>query len=68
MICGEGPEWEAPEYVRDAVYQKKNRALIVLGHAESESPGMEYYTELLQNSFPNIPVHYIKYDPIFRLG
>jgi putative NIF3 family GTP cyclohydrolase 1 type 2 len=68
VICGEGPEWEAPEYVRDAVYQKKNRALIVLGHAESESPGMEYYTELLQNSFPNIPVHYIKYDPIFRLG
>jgi putative NIF3 family GTP cyclohydrolase 1 type 2 len=65
VICGEGPEWEAPEYVRDAVYQKKNRALIVLGHAESESPGMEYYAEYLRNCFPDIPVHYVKDDPIF---
>jgi putative NIF3 family GTP cyclohydrolase 1 type 2 len=68
VICGEGPEWEAPEYVRDAIYQKKNRSLIVLGHAESESPGMEYFAELLQDSFPDIPIHYIKYDPIFKLG
>lgn len=68
VICGEGPEWEAPEYVRDAVYQKKNRALIVLGHAESESPGMEYYSGLLQQSFPEIPVRYIRYEPIFSLG
>lgn len=68
VICGEGPEWEAPEYVRDAVYQKKNKALIVLGHAESEGPGMEHYTALLRDRFPDIPVSYISYDPIFRLG
>jgi putative NIF3 family GTP cyclohydrolase 1 type 2 len=68
VICGEGPEWEAPEYVRDAVYQKKNRALIVLGHAQSEGPGMEYYTALLKDRFPDIPVSYINYDPIFRIG
>lgn len=68
VICGEGPEWEAPEYVRDAAYQKKNKALIVLGHAESEGPGMEYYAEHLRSSFPGIPVRYIGYDPIFKLG
>ncbi len=68
VICGEGPEWEAPEYVRDAAYQKKNKALIVLGHAESEGPGMEYYAEHLRSSFPGIPIHYIKYDPIFKQG
>ena len=68
VICGEGPEWEAPEYVRDAVYQNKNRALIVLGHAESENPGMEHYTAYLRGILPGIPIHYIKNDPIFKLG
>src|SRR5690606_8271793 len=33
VIYGEGPEWEAPEYVRDAIRQGNHKALIVLGHA-----------------------------------
>ena len=67
VIYGEGPEWEAPEYVRDAVYQKKNKGLIVLGHAESESPGMEYYAEYLRGQLADIPIHYIKHKPIFTM-
>lgn len=66
VIYGEGPEWETPEYIRDAIYQGKHRALIVLGHAESENPAMEYLAEQLQNKFPSIPVHFIAQAPIFK--
>lgn len=67
IIYGEGPEWETPEYVRDAVYQGKSKALIVLGHAESEEPGMKWLAEKLTNMYPEIPVHYIKERPIFQI-
>ncbi len=67
VICGEGPEWETPEYIRDAMYQGKNRALIVLGHAESEAPSMEYFAGKLAERFPSIPVRYIPAKPVFRL-
>lgn len=65
VIYGEGPEWEAPEYVRDAIRQGNHRALIVLGHAESEKPGMEYVANLIKLKFPSIPVHYIDLEPLF---
>jgi putative NIF3 family GTP cyclohydrolase 1 type 2 len=68
VIYGEGPEWETPEYVRDAVYQGKKKALIVLGHAESEAPGMERFADSLREKFPGLPVHYIPYKPIFQIG
>jgi putative NIF3 family GTP cyclohydrolase 1 type 2 len=67
VIYGEGPEWETPEYIRDAVYQGKQKALIVLGHAESETPGMEYLTQKLQDKFPSIPIHFIRQKPIFQI-
>ena len=67
IISGEGPEWETPEFVRDAVYQGKRKALIVLGHAESEAPGMKYLAEWIQSEFPAIPVHYISEKPLFKV-
>lgn len=67
VIYGEGPEWETPEYVRDAIHQGSQKALIVLGHAESEVPGMKYLTHWLQEKFPCIPVHFIPQEPIFRI-
>jgi len=67
MIIGEGPEWEAPEYVRDAIHQGRNNALIVLGHAESEMPGMEYLVETIKTAFPTIPVKYLHEKPIFTI-
>ncbi|MBS4209342.1 Nif3-like dinuclear metal center hexameric protein [Bacillus sp. FJAT-50079] len=66
MIIGEGPEWETPEYVRDAVQQGRGKALIVLGHAESEKHGMEYIAIKLQMLYPNIPVHFIDDKPVFQ--
>ncbi|AYV67451.1 transcriptional regulator [Niallia circulans] len=67
IIAGEGPEWESPEYVRDAVQQGRKKALILIGHAVSEEPGMEYLTTILANDFPHIPVHYIKEKPLFQI-
>lgn len=67
VIYGEGPEWETPEYVRDAMYQGKNKSLIVIGHAESEVPGMKALANILKSQFPSIPVHFVADSPIFRV-
>ena len=67
VISGEGPEWETPEFVRDAAYQGKRKALMVLGHAESEAPGMKYLAEWIKTIFPGIPVHFIPERPIFQV-
>lgn len=67
IIAGEGPEWETPEYVRDAVYQGRSNALIMLGHAESEAPGMKYLAEVLAEKYPMIPTYFIAEQPIYQL-
>ncbi|OZB98624.1 Nif3-like dinuclear metal center hexameric protein [Paenibacillus sp. XY044] len=59
MIIGEGPEWETPEYVWDAAAQGRSRALLMLGHAASEEPGMKRISERLVSRFPGLPVHFI---------
>ena len=67
VIAGEGPEWETPQYVKDAVFQGKGRAYVALGHAESEEPGMKYLAEILDRSFPGLPVHFVPETPVFRV-
>lgn len=66
VIVGEGPEWETPEYVRDALSQGQRIALIVLGHAASEEPGMEALALRLQESYPGLPVRFLRDTPLFR--
>jgi putative NIF3 family GTP cyclohydrolase 1 type 2 len=66
VIYGEGPEWETPEYVRDAVRQGRKKALVVLGHAESEMPGMEYLARVLREKFPGIPIHFFPQKSLFQ--
>lgn len=66
IIYGEGPEWETPEYVRDSLQQGLQRGLIVLGHAESETPGMKYLAELLQNEYTEIPVYFLPQEPVLK--
>lgn len=67
VIAGEGPEWETPQYVKDAVFQGKGRAYVALGHAESEEPGMKYLAEILERAFPGLPVHFVPETPVFRV-
>ncbi|QDP41416.1 Nif3-like dinuclear metal center hexameric protein [Radiobacillus deserti] len=67
VIYGEGHEWEAPEYVRDSNAIGKEKALIILGHAESEEPGMRYVTKELKQLFPLLPIHFIPNKPNFKV-
>ena len=59
LICGESHEWEACEYVRDSAAAGRSKALIILGHCNSEEPGMEYLAEWLRPRVPGVPVHFV---------
>jgi putative NIF3 family GTP cyclohydrolase 1 type 2 len=65
LIVGESPEWETPEYIRDSRALGKSVSLIVLGHAYSEEPGMEYLVQWLQPKLPGIKITHITPDATF---
>ncbi|ADU31095.1 Nif3-like dinuclear metal center hexameric protein [Evansella cellulosilytica] len=67
VIYGEGPEWETPEYVRDALSLGKKKALMIIGHAESEEPGMSYLAELVKEAYPNIRTHFFSTSQLFEI-
>jgi putative NIF3 family GTP cyclohydrolase 1 type 2 len=67
LVAGESPEWETYQYVYDAQLQGKNRAVIFLGHTNSEEAGMEYCAKWLKGFLPNsIPIHYIRNGSSFN--
>jgi len=68
LVCGEIAEWETTEYVRDATQMGRPKALVVVGHANSEEPGMEYLVEWLQKPLPNIPIHHLATGNPFWYG
>ncbi|TLU96944.1 hypothetical protein FEM55_04110 [Dyadobacter sediminis] len=59
LVDGEVSEWETAEYVRDLRLLGGNMALIVLGHAVSEEPGMEWFVEWLQPKLPAVKITHI---------
>ena len=59
LITGESREWETVEYAADAVSEKKNKALIVLGHIPSEQAGMEECTRWLKTFVSEVPVQFV---------
>jgi len=59
LIVGEPREWEGVEYVTDAVTCGQNKALIILGHATSEDPGMEECARWLQTFITEVPIQWI---------
>lgn len=64
LIVGESPEWETVEYIRDARILGRKIALIVLGHAVSEEPGMEWFTDWFQPKISDIKItHIASNDP-----
>jgi putative NIF3 family GTP cyclohydrolase 1 type 2 len=65
VIAGEVSQWETYEYVRDAVSQDRNKAIIFLGHVTSEEPGMEYCAEWLKGFFKDIPVSFVASGPSY---
>ncbi|MFD1885332.1 Nif3-like dinuclear metal center hexameric protein [Paenibacillus wenxiniae] len=67
LIAGEGPEWELPEYIRDSLQQGRDKGLIMLGHAESEQPGMEWLASRLAAQYVGLSVSYVANEPVFRI-
>jgi putative NIF3 family GTP cyclohydrolase 1 type 2 len=64
LIVGESPEWETVEYIRDARSFGRNISLIILGHAVSEEPGMDWIAEWLQPKLRDIKIsHVASNDP-----
>jgi putative NIF3 family GTP cyclohydrolase 1 type 2 len=59
LVVGELAEWETSEYVRDATHAGLNRAVLVVGHAVSEEPGMKWLAEWLRPRFPAVSVTHV---------
>jgi putative NIF3 family GTP cyclohydrolase 1 type 2 len=68
LIVGESSEWETVEFIRDGKLLGSNTALLVLGHAVSEEPGMEWVADWLQPMLGGIRVsHIASKDPFTRM-
>jgi putative NIF3 family GTP cyclohydrolase 1 type 2 len=65
VVAGEAQQWETYEYMRDAVDQGRKKAIIFLGHINSEEAGMEYCCTWLKSFINDIPVFYIEKGPSF---
>ena len=67
LVVGETCEWETVEYVRDASDAGMNKAMIVLGHANSEEAGMAYCGKWLRGFVKEVPIKFIPAgDPFWR--
>jgi putative NIF3 family GTP cyclohydrolase 1 type 2 len=65
VIGGEAQQWETYEYMRDAVDQGKNKAIIFLGHINSEEAGMDYCSSWLKGFIKDLPVYFVECGPSF---
>jgi putative NIF3 family GTP cyclohydrolase 1 type 2 len=59
VLIGEIREWETAEYMRDARLLGSKTSMILLGHAASEEPGMEWLVDWLQPKLEGIKVNHI---------
>lgn len=60
VIAGEAQQWETYEYMRDAVDQGRNKAIVFLGHINSEEAGMDYCSLWLKSFIKNVPVFFVE--------
>jgi len=66
VVFGEDHEWEAVEYVVDAISEGRIKGLVVLGHIPSEQSGMKDVAERLRALIPGVPVHFTPTKDPFR--
>lgn len=66
VVFGEDHEWEAVEYVVDAITEGRIKGLVVLGHIPSEQSGMQAVADRLERLFPEVPVHFTPTRDPFR--
>lgn len=67
LLVGEINEWETSIYVRDAASMGRPTALVMLGHENSEEPGMAWLAEWLRPRLDGVPVVHIPTQDAFRL-
>ena len=60
VIAGESSQWETYEYARDAVLQGRNKAVIFIGHINSEEAGMDYCATWLKSFINNLPIYFVR--------
>jgi putative NIF3 family GTP cyclohydrolase 1 type 2 len=65
VLAGESPQWETYEYMRDVVAQGRQKAIIFLGHINSEEAGMNYCSSWLKGFIKDLPVYFIECGPSF---
>lgn len=67
LIVFESREWEAAEYVRDAVAAGQKKALIQLPHEGGEEAGMDECARWLRTFVSEVPIEFIPSgDPFWR--
>jgi putative NIF3 family GTP cyclohydrolase 1 type 2 len=66
LLTGEVHEWEIAEFARDAVLQGRQKALVLLGHANSEEAGMAYLVDWLRPKFPQIDLWHVPVGDAFQ--
>ncbi|HOW08910.1 MAG TPA: Nif3-like dinuclear metal center hexameric protein [Bacteroidales bacterium] len=65
LIAGEVPQWETYEYMRDAFDQGRKKAVIFIGHVNSEEAGMEHCADWLKGFIRDIPVSFVGSGPSY---
>ena len=60
VLAGEAQQWETYEYMRDAVSQGRNKAIVFLGHINSEEAGMDYCATWLKTFIKDLPVNFVE--------
>lgn len=59
LLAGEVPEWQTPEYVRDATAAGIPKGLVIMGHEPSEEGGMGYLVDWLKARYPSMAVKHV---------
>jgi putative NIF3 family GTP cyclohydrolase 1 type 2 len=59
LVVGETREWETVEYTQDLVSLGMKKALIIVGHRNSEEYGMDYCADWLKGFVTEVPVKFV---------
>jgi putative NIF3 family GTP cyclohydrolase 1 type 2 len=59
LVTGETVEWELVPYVQDMIASGQKKALVLLGHVNSENGGMRYCAEWLRGFISEVPIAFV---------
>ncbi len=66
LVVGEISEWETNVYLVDANWAGMARGLIILGHVNTEEPGMRFLAEWLTPRFPELSIQHVPMQDPFH--